>query len=52
MLIDLRKATIYIFDARYKAWLQVNHPEAANKASAFSNLNELGSPYQVHLRNQ
>ena len=30
-----------LFDARYEAWLQVNHPEAANKASAFSNL---GSP--------
>ena len=30
-----------LFDARYEACLQVNHPEAANKASAFSNL---GSP--------
>ena len=30
-----------LFDARYEAWLHVNHPEATKKASAFSNL---GSP--------
>ena len=31
-------------DAHYEAWLHVNHPEATKKASAFSNLDELGSP--------
>ena len=34
-----------LFDAHYEVWLQVNHPEAANTASAHgSNPIELGSP--------